>query len=212
MNATETKTRTAARVYDRRPLTAKTVRTLLAAPDKRRAIGKRDAALLAVLVGGGLRQSEACRLVVDNIAFDGGRCRVTCRTSKKKAADFRTVTLFPQAGKLVRDWLEYSQPRWYVFPGQHGECLSTRACRQIVKAWLREVGAGWARTHSLRKTAGALITRQTGNIYLTSKVLGHSNIIVTARAYSEYSLRDGDAAADAMAAAISPRAYRKGAR
>ena len=196
---------TAKRQYDRRPLKPGQVRALLAAPDRRHAIGKRDACLLAILVAGGLRQSEACRLVADNITFDGGRCRVTCRSSKKKSEAWRTVTLFPQAGKLVRDWIAYSQPRWWVFPGQHGECLSTRACRQIVKGWLREVGAGWARTHSLRKTAGALITRQTGNIYLTSKVLGHSNIIVTARAYSEYSLRDGDAAADAMAGAINPR-------
>jgi integrase len=204
---TETKTRPKI-VYDERPLKPAQVRALLAAPDRRTAKGKRSAALLAILVGGGLRQSEACRLVADNIEFTGDRCRVTCRTSKKKTLKFRTVTLYPQAGKVVRAWLDYSHPRWWVFPGQQGECLSTRACRQIVKDWLREIGTPWARTHTLRKTAGATITRGTSNIFLTSRVLGHSSVEVTAAVYSEYSVKDADIAADAMAGEIHPRGGR----
>src|SRR5688572_6061002 len=78
------------------------VRKLVQTPDGRTRKGKRDAALLAVLVGGGLRVGEALRLTLSNIEqTKGGRVRLTFRTSKARVDRFRTVTLPQWAAKPV---------------------------------------------------------------------------------------------------------------
>ena len=51
------------------------LRALLAAPDGRTRVGRKHAAILAVLVGGGLRLSEARTLRGENVEHDAGRVR-----------------------------------------------------------------------------------------------------------------------------------------
>src|SRR3954453_13824128 len=70
------------------------VQALLGAPDGRTRKGKRNKALLAVLVGGGLRVGEATRLTVANVQQTGaGRVRLTFQTAKARDVCYLTVTL-----------------------------------------------------------------------------------------------------------------------
>lgn len=194
-------------------LRPKDVRALLAAPDRRGRQGKRDAALLAVLVGSGCRSCEATRLCVDHVEFTGGRCRLTIRTAKQRAGSppkWRTCTLPPAAARLLHDWLVYAQPKLFVFEGRRHEALSTRAVRTTVTKYLRQIGRTDMRTHGLRHTVGAALARGSGNMWLVAKTLGHSSPATAYRFYSQYSLEDSDKVSDILAGLWSPRQYNKG--
>ena len=185
------------------------VRQLLAAPDRRRKKGKRDAALLGVLAGGGLRIGEAVRLTVEQVEqATSGRTRLLVRTGKQRNGSppkYRTVTLPRQCARLVRGWLDYAQPRWFLFPGRHGEHLSVRAAESAVSRHLRAAGCDWAHPHTLRHSFATIAVRQTRNIWTVSKVLGHADIRTTAAMYCHADPSDADAAADAVTVALSAR-------
>jgi integrase len=114
---------------------------------------------------------------------------------------FRTVTLPAPAAKLLRDWLAYSQPRYWLFPGRRGECLSTRQAGRTVRYYLEKIGRPDLRPHSLRHSYGAIVTRQSG-VWVAQKVLGHASPTTTSRFYSAFDVSDSDLAADKLEEAL----------
>ena len=62
--------------------------------------GRRDAAMLAVLYGGGLRRAELCGLDLSD--FDTESCTLAVRSGKGRRD--RTVYLTPQVCRFVRAW------------------------------------------------------------------------------------------------------------
>ena len=193
-----------------RVLRPREVKALLAAPDRRTRLGRRDAGLLAVLAGGGLRVSEACALRTDQMEMAAaGKVRVMVRTAKQRGQErWRTVTLPAPMGKLLRDWLAYAEPRYWLFPGRRGEHLSTRRAEKVATDYLARIGQPDLHTHSLRHTFGAMVTRETKSIFVASKLLGHADPRTTARFYAAFEVSDADAAAEALAEALSRRGRR----
>ena len=211
MAAAQTEARTAVVRSGPAILRPRDVKALLAAPDRRKAKGRRDAALLAVLLGSGARIGEAVRLTVENVEFASGRCRLTLRKSKQRSgspAKWRCVTLPTLASRLLWDWIDYARPRLFVFEGPRHEAISTRQGRRIVTRYLRQVGRTDLHCHSLRHTVGAQIVRATGSIYSAQRVLGHSSPATTSAYYACFDTRDADQVADALAAVWQPRKYR----
>src|SRR5688572_24738422 len=81
------------------------LRALLQTPDQRTRLGKRDAALLAVLCLGGLRAGECASLVIRNVeSGPNGIVRLRFRTLKRRN-HWRLVSLPAFGGKAVRAWL-----------------------------------------------------------------------------------------------------------
>jgi len=177
-------------------LRAKQLKALLAAPDKRTRRGHRDAALIAVLGCGGLRLGECCRLLVENVEL-AQRVRLTTRTAKSRGLRFRTVTLPGPAARLLRDHLAHSEPRLFVFEGRRHEALSTRQAGRIVKAYLRQIGCGWAHPHTLRHSYATILIHQSHDIWLTQKQLGHASVTTT-NIYAHADPSDADRAATAI--------------
>jgi integrase/recombinase XerD len=180
------------------------VDALLGSPDCRTRKGKRDKALLAVLVGGGLRVGEATRLAVANLQQTrGGRLRLTFQTSKSREVRYRTVTLPCWAAEPVTRWLEYELPAGWLFAGQLGRHLSVAGAEKVVNRYLGLVGRGDLHTHSLRHTYGSMVTRETRSIFVAQKLLGHADPRTTAKYYSAFEVSDADAAADALSASVT---------
>jgi integrase len=149
---------------------------------------------------------ECCRLTVDNIELaSGGRVRLTIRTSKARDGRWRTVTLPRQAAQLVRDYLDHDRPRFWVFPGRRNEHLCVRSAQRITVGYLRQIGAGHLHTHSLRHSYASIAVRETRNIFAVSKLLGHADVRTTSALYCHFDPSDADAAADAVAEAMSRR-------
>jgi len=190
---------------------------LFAQPDRRRTKGKRDAALLAVLLGAGLRVGECCRLTVEAVEVEHGYTRIRTRTSTQKVRagarpPARVVTLFPLAAKLLNDYIRHAEPRYWLFSGHQGEHLSTRAANGIVKRYLRQIGRGDLHCHDLRHSFATEVIRTSRSIFVCAKLLGHADPRTTQGFYAAWDSSEADAASDLLGPVISPRKYKEDRR
>lgn len=174
---------------------------LLAAPDHRTRLGRRDRALLAVLLYGGLRIAEAVGLTSDNIHHEEGHTRLVFTG---KGGKTRTVTLPEQAVKLL-EMHRVAQTSAFIFPGRGGlpdvtvGHLTTRAAYNAVVSASKKAGLpDWVHPHSTRHSYATLLLRKTHDIQLVQQVLGHADIRTTARFYIGHDPRAADRAAEAF--------------
>lgn len=149
-----------------RALTSKEVRYLLTGPDKEKAEGARDYALMLVMLRLSMRVAEACSLRASSIKWSHGRWTLRCKVKGgreevwplpkdvKQAIDEylkldaqRRVTLHSDTDAfLFQPHLNY---RTLVFD----KALSTRMVQNIVAKWGRFTGVGDVSPHDLRRTA-----------------------------------------------------------
>lgn len=103
-------------------LTRDEIDALLAAPDRRRWDGRRDYALLLLLVQTGLRVSELVGLRRQDIVLGVG-AHVRCQGKGRKE---RCTPLRKKTARLMRDWLGESPaaPSEPLFPSARGGALS----------------------------------------------------------------------------------------
>lgn len=182
---------------------------LLRTPDGRTARGRRDAALLAVMAGAGLRIGEAINLpkaalTGRHLTFQGNKSR-SCFGSGRMGA-VRVVSLPTQVLRLVqRQAAAVDGP--FLFPGRNGQGhLSERAAYNVVVEHSRAAGIGeWVHPHTLRHSYATTLMRETGDLFAVSRLLGHASPDVTARYYLAFDERDADRAADALELALKGR-------
>ena len=90
-----------------RSITWEQVRTILTSIDRRTPVGKRDFAILLVLVTYGLRANEVAHLTLDDIDWKRDRLRVRQRKGGHPATTF---PLSPQVGDALVDYLRGARP------------------------------------------------------------------------------------------------------
>ncbi len=151
----------------------------LAAGDAREPwLAARDAAVLALLYGSGLRISEALGLTRANF---GSRDTVTVTGKGRKE---RMVPVLPQVAKLIADYVAlcpYDLPQdGPLFVGAKGGPLSPRVV-QLSMARLR--GAlGLAETatpHALRHSFATHLLARGGDLRSIQELLGHASLATT---------------------------------
>jgi site-specific recombinase XerD len=106
------------------------IAALLAAPDKRTWLGRRDHALLTLMIQTGVRVTELTRLRVSDIHIGtAAHIRVTGKGRKKRA-----TTLTGETVKVMRAWLKErrGQPEEPLFPTRQGRPLSRYTVGVIV--------------------------------------------------------------------------------
>ncbi|MFY9895601.1 MAG: tyrosine recombinase XerC [Xanthobacteraceae bacterium] len=166
-----------------RPLSVAAARSVtdpdLAAGDEREPwLAARDAAVLALLYGGGLRISEALGLKRTDF---GSRDTVTVTGKGRKE---RMVPVLPQVAKLIADYVAlcpYDLPQdGPLFVGAKGGPLSARVV-QLSMARLR--GAlGLAETatpHALRHSFATHLLARGGDLRSIQELLGHASLATT---------------------------------
>jgi site-specific recombinase XerD len=182
-------------------LSPRELRQLVRLPDRRRRKGRRDAALLGVLAGGGLRLGEAVSLSFYELEI-GPRLRLTFVTSKSRSERMRTITLPAWAAEPLRSWLACLTDSDWLFAGSRGNHLSVRAAEKIVSKYLRAVGRSDLHPHSLRHSFGSLVTRETRSLFVAQKLLGHADPRTTSQYYSAFEVSDADNAAEALSRVV----------
>ena len=171
------------------------INSLLNAPDLRTRRGRRDKALMSVMAYGGLRIAEACSLKYSDIQYRDEYIRLTFSGKGNKT---RTVTLPPQAVSALESHLKGVQAG-YIFPGRDGP-LKPRMARDIVEQHARTAGLpDWVHPHTLRHSYATFLMRKTGDLFLVSRVLGHSNTVTTDKYYLSFDASYADKAAEAWA-------------
>jgi integrase/recombinase XerC len=138
----------------------------------------RDAAVLALLYGAGLRISEA--LGLKRKQFADGADALTVIGKGNKA---RMVPLLPQVGKLITDYIALSPnlpPDGPLFVGARGGPLSPRVV-QLAMARLRgALGLPDSATpHALRHSFATHLLARGGDLRAIQELLGHASLSTT---------------------------------
>jgi site-specific recombinase XerD len=146
--------------------------------------GRRDAAMLAVLYGGGLRRAELCGL--DLADFDAESCTLTVRNGKGRRD--RAVYLSPDACGFVREWLrERGDGAGPLFNpiSCAGNVRLTRMRGEslwyILRRRLRAAGVEGISPHSMRRGYVTSLLDAGVDVFTVQKLAGHADAVTTAR-------------------------------
>src|SRR5216110_2120690 len=162
-------------------LTAEQRNALWQAPDRQRLKGKRDRALLALLLACGLRRHEAVALTLDHL--------------KQREEHWAIVDLMGKGGHVrtvqVPDWVKSELEVWLAAAGidrgrlfrrvnkvgkAWGEGMTVKAVWHIVKESARIIGVAKLAPHDLRRTCARLCHASGGELEQIQFLLGHVSV------------------------------------
>jgi site-specific recombinase XerD len=167
-------------------LTKDQAKELLAVPDRSTMKGKRDYAILCLLVGCALRRNELAMLDVETIQLREGRWVLADLCGKGRRIRTVAVPMWVKQGinawmtaagvedgRLLRRVTKSGKPK--------GEGLSDWAVWSIVEQAAREIGIERFGAHDLRRTCAKLCRKAGGDLEQIKFLLGHSSIQTTER-------------------------------
>ena len=183
-----------------RVLTAAQVGSLFAACPNTVA-GRRDAALLAVLYGCGLRRAEAARLDLEDLDRETWTMKVRGKGRRERIA-------YPKGGAqaAVTAWLgsRGDEPGPMFCPVDRqgrvaaGRGMTTRAIAKRIERLGRAANLGSVSPHMLRRAFATALLDQGNDLAVTADLMGHARTDTT-RLYD----RRGEAAKQRAAASIA---------
>src|SRR3954471_17600198 len=167
-------------------LTAEQGQALWQAPDQQCLKGKRDRAMLALLLACGLRRHEAVALRLDHL--------------QQREEHWAIVDLVGKSGHVrtvpVPDWVQSELSDWLSAAGIHrgklfrrvnkvgkawGEGITEKAVWQIVRESARVAGIITLVPHDLRRTCARLCHASGGELDQIQFLLGHVSVQTTER-------------------------------
>jgi len=139
----------------------------------------RDAAVLALLYGAGLRVSEALGLSAKDFAEGADAITVTGKGNKT-----RMVPLLPQVATLIADYVALcpfdSGPDGLLFVGNRGGPLSPRIVQLTMAALRGALGLPDSATpHALRHSFATHLLARGGDLRAIQELLGHASLSTT---------------------------------
>lgn len=156
---------------------------LLDMPDKSEPAGMRDALILELMYGTGMRVSELVGLNISDIDFGGMRIRVRGKGKKE-----RIVPVADMHVKMIRDYLSvYTdicsgglKDGEAVFINKLGTRLTDRSVRRIVEKYLTEAGLPLDFSpHSFRHTYATHLLEGGADLRAIQTLLGHESLSTT---------------------------------
>lgn len=168
-------------------LTGAQMKRILKSIDRKTLTGKRDYAIIALMVTGSLRDIEVSRADVSDIGTLGDS---TVLYIQGKGKDEKTdyIKLSEPVEAALRDYIKArpeKDPRGPLFTStsnnSRGQRMTTRSISAIVKGRLMDAGFNSDRltAHSLRHTGATLNLLNGGSLEDTQQLLRHSNINTT---------------------------------
>lgn len=118
-----------------------------------------------------LRISDILRIRVEDIQKDYLNIR------EKKTSKFRRVYLNPDLKKALRNYIADKDPHEFLIKSREGgnQPISRAMAYKILNDAAREVGLESIGTHSLRKTFGYWVYKDTKDLAALQKLFNHSN-------------------------------------
>jgi integrase/recombinase XerD len=156
----------------------------------------RDIALFELLVGTGLRVSEALALKVSDVILNDRSGMVTVR--RGKGGVHREVQLTNEVRQVLREYLEAypdlegDDPLWV---GQRGPLKNSSTVNRLLSKYARFAGLEGVTPHVLRHTFATLyLEANPGDIRYLAAILGHADLKTT----MVYTVPDADELARRM--------------
>jgi len=158
---------------------------ILDQPNPRYITGQRNHLLLKIFLDAGLRLSEATSLRWQDITLMSGQLKVV----QGKGAKDRILWLPEEDLELLQRWKQRQSEKAgekleYVFTamsrGTLGNKLDNRYVQDMVKRYAKKAGIEKRTSpHSLRHSFATSFLRQTKNIRMVQKALGHNQLNTT---------------------------------
>ncbi len=167
-------------------LSAEESKSLWQAPDPARMKGKRDRAILSMLLACGLRRHEAVSLRLRDLEQREGRWAIVDLVGK--GGHIRTVPIPDWVREQLEAWItaaRINEGRIFrpvdKFGNVHGDQISVKAIWHIVKKSARMIGLPRVAPHDLRRTCARLCQSAGGELDQIQFLLGHVSIQTTER-------------------------------
>jgi site-specific recombinase XerD len=167
-------------------LTVEQAERLINTPDTSRLKGKRDRALLAVLIGCGLRRSEVSDLTFEHIQQRDGRWAIVDLHGKGNR--IRTAPMPSWTKVAIDGWSEAAQINTgRVFRPMNNrhqltdEVLLPQNIMEAVAKYGKQIGVAQLAPHDLRRTFAKLAHRGRAALEQIQLSLGHASIVTTER-------------------------------
>ena len=140
----------------------------------------RDALIIELALGSGLRVSEMANLKVEDLYLKRGQGSIHVKNGK--GGKNRVVDIGSNLKKQILKFLDYrTMDSQYLFPSERGEKMSRSGIQQVFKKWAKKSGiSSHDSIHSLRHTYATNLYKASGyNLRLVQKQLGHSSPSIT---------------------------------
>jgi integrase len=167
-------------------LSLRQAQALLGAPDAATTRGLRDRAILAILLGCGLRRSEVAALTFMHIQQRDGRWCIVDLVGKH--GRIRTTPIPTWVKVAIDAWVSAARiANGHVFrrvdraDQAAGERLGEKVVWQMLQQYAEAVGAPGIAPHDLRRTCAKLCRAAGGELEQIQLLLGHASVQTTER-------------------------------
>ncbi|MFQ5575028.1 MAG: tyrosine recombinase XerC, partial [Terriglobia bacterium] len=156
---------------------------LLNLPDQSTPLGMRDAAILEILYGCGLRVQELVELASDDVDLDRQEITVLGKGSKERLVPLNSV-----CSEMIRRYSVSARPRLNRKPREtpralilnaFGQGLSQQGVRKILAGYGRRAGLLGLSPHVLRHSFATHMLSGGADLRTVQELLGHANIGTT---------------------------------
>ncbi|MDI9607547.1 MAG: tyrosine-type recombinase/integrase [Atribacterota bacterium] len=138
--------------------------------------GLRNYAMVRLMLDAGLRCGEVLNLKTNDVDFQTGKIHV----KQGKGEKDRIVWLNEEALEVLRKWREIKPESEYLFTTLQGNPINPRYVRDMVKRKGKQAGITKdVHPHMLRHSFATDLYRESKNLRLVQKALGHSSISTT---------------------------------
>ncbi len=163
-------------------MTVEEIEKLLAVPDITLPRELRNAAMLEIIYGAGLRVSELINMKVQDINFDAGFVRVFGKGSSE-----RIVPIGSHAKQMTLEWIKTGRPQLlqnitsrYLFVARAGKPMTRQGFWKIIKLYSLKSGIRRNITpHTFRHSFATHLIEGGADLRSVQTMLGHADIATT---------------------------------
>lgn len=146
----------------------------------------RDAMIMMVMLDSGTRIGET--LSIESQQVDFKECSLFLPAEKTKGKRARTVFFSEETAEKLQTWMRYKEERCdssYLFPTRKGgKMLRVAQYENSFKRYIKRTGIKKSVSpHTLRNNFARRCLLSGMDIYTLSRILGHSSVTITERAY-----------------------------
>lgn len=152
----------------------------------------RDYTIIQLIIDTGMRLGECLLLKSDDISIDERYILLQAENTKGKAE--RTVFFSNEMAILMRRWMQFKDryvESEYLFPSKtYKTKIKVHGFENNFRNYCNRIGLSDVTPHTLRNNFAKRFLMSGGDIYTLSRLLGHSSVTVTEKAYLD--LTDDD--------------------
>ncbi|MDD4689720.1 MAG: tyrosine-type recombinase/integrase [Eubacteriales bacterium] len=144
----------------------------------------RDSTVIQLLIDTGMRIGECLLIKTEDI--DVTRRSIYLQSENTKARKSRMVFYCAEMGKILKQWLQFKdryRDSDYLFCTNQGKPLTVGNFETNFKGYTNRVRIKNGHPHMLRNNFARRFLLNGGDIYTLSRILGHSSVVVTEKAY-----------------------------